>query len=116
MNTIHGILTRERARSRQTFRQLCRSRWGLLFIAAIFLVLSAPAARAQTTAQLTGTVQDNSGAMIPGAQVTLTDQATGIPRVVQTNRQGLYAFPSLVPGTYNVKIEAKSFQSREITG
>ena len=35
---------------------------------------------------------------------------------MQTNRQGLYAFPSLVPGTYTVKIEAKNFQSREITG
>jgi hypothetical protein len=54
--------------------------------------------------------------MIPGAQVTLTDEATRLTRVISTNRQGLYAFPSLVPGTYTVKVEAKSFQSREITG
>jgi hypothetical protein len=114
MNNIYGILTR--GSSKRTLKQLCGSRWGLPFIAVLCLLLSAPLTRAQTTAQLTGTVQDNSGAMIPGAQVTLTDQATGIPRVVQSNRQGLYAFPSLVPGTYTVKIEAKSFQSREITG
>jgi hypothetical protein len=75
-----------------------------------------PLTHAQTTAQLTGTVQDNSGAVIPGAQVTLTDEATRLTRVVQTNRQGLYAFPSLVPGTYTVKVDAKSFQPREITG
>jgi hypothetical protein len=54
--------------------------------------------------------------MIPGAQVTLTDQATAITRVVQTNRQGLYAFPALVPGTYSVKVSAKSFQPRETVG
>ena len=54
--------------------------------------------------------------MIPGAQVTLTDQSTGITRVVQTNGQGLYAFPSLVPGTYTVKVTAKSFQPRETNG
>jgi hypothetical protein len=54
--------------------------------------------------------------MVPGAQVTLTDEATGTTRVVQTNRQGLYAFPSLVPGTYSVKVDAKSFQPKEITG
>ena len=54
--------------------------------------------------------------MIPGAEVTLTDEATHLMRVVQTNRQGLYAFPSLVPGTYTVKISAKSFQTKVITG
>ena len=114
MNNIHGILTR--GRSRQTLRQFCKSRWGLLFIAITFLLLSGQLAHAQTTAQLTGSVQDASGAMVPGAQVTLTDEATRLTRVVQTNRQGLYAFPSLVPGTYTVKAEAKSFQPKEITG
>ena len=57
-------------------------------IGAAMLLLSAPLTYAQTTAQLTGTVQDNSGAVIPGAQVTLTDEATRLARVVQTNRQG----------------------------
>ena len=54
--------------------------------------------------------------MIPGADITLTDQATHIKRIVQTNRQGLYAFPSLVPGTYTVKVKRKGFQAKEITG
>ncbi len=82
----------------------------------MLLLLSVPLAQAQTTAQLTGTVLDTSGAVIPGAAVTLTDESTGILRVVQTNRQGLYAFPALVPGTYSVKVTAKSFQPKEITG
>ncbi len=115
MNRIFSILN-ERV-PKPGLRQLCgKAPWGLPFIAVLLLLLSAPLTHAQTTAQLTGTVQDSSGAMIPGAEVTLTDQSTGIKRVVQTNHQGLYAFPSLVPGTYSVKVSAKSFQSREVTG
>ena len=91
--------------------------WMFTLAACAMLALFAPAAsRAQTTAELTGTVQDNTNAVIAGATVTLTDEANGTSRSVQTNRQGLYAFPSLVPSTYTVKVDAKSFQSREITG
>jgi hypothetical protein len=115
MNSTCGVPTRRG--QKRDLRQLCgRGRWILPLIGVALLLLSVPLASAQTTAQLTGIVQDNSGAMIPGAEITLTDQATGIKRIVQTNRQGLYAFPSLVPGTYTVKVSAKSFQSKEITG
>ena len=111
MNNASGVL------NKRGLRQLCgTSRWLLPLIGVALFLLSAPLTHAQTTAQLTGTVQDNSSAVIPGAQVTLTDEATGLTRVVQTNRQGLYAFPALVPGTYTVKVEAKSFQSKEVTG
>ena len=82
----------------------------------MLLLFSGPLTHAQTTAQLTGTVEDTSGAVIPGAQVTLTDEATGVSRVVQTNGQGLYAFPALVPGSYTLKASAKGFQGKEITG
>jgi len=115
MNNTYGVPTRRG--QKRDLRQLCgRGRCILPFIGVALLLLSVPVARAQTTAQLTGIVQDNSGAMIPGAEITLTDQASGSKRIVQTNRQGLYAFPSLVPGTYTVKVSAKSFQSKEITG
>jgi hypothetical protein len=116
MNSTSGALIRRGLKN--DLRQLRGSvRWTLLpLIGVALLLLSASPTHAQTTAQLTGTVQDSSGAMIPGAQVTLTDQATGITRVVQTNRQGFYAFPALVPGTYSVKVTAKSFQPRETVG
>ncbi len=115
MNNASGVLSRRGLK--RGLRQLCGTgRWLLPLIGVALLLVSAPLTHAQTTAQLTGIVQDNSSAVIPGAQVTLTDQATGITRVVQTNRQGLYAFPALVPGTYTVKVEAKSFQSKEVTG
>ena len=115
MNNASSVLTRRG--QKRDLRQLCGTgRWILPLIGIALSLLCGPLAHAQTTAQLTGTVQDASGAVIPGAQVTLTDESTRITRVVQTNRQGLYAFPSLVPGTYTVKVDAKSFQPKEITG
>lgn len=65
---------------------------------------------------ISGEVQDQAGGVIPGAQVVLTNVATADSRTVQTNEVGVYAFPSLVPGIYNIKIEAKGFKAKEVTG
>jgi hypothetical protein len=72
--------------------------------------------RAQVTATLTGSVEDQSGGVIPGAQVTLTNEATQESRVEQTNGAGIYAYPSLVPGTYDIKATAKGFKTKIVTG
>ena len=115
MNNACGVLSKRGLKRGR--RQLCGTgRWLLPLIGVALFLVSTPLIQAQTTAQLTGTVQDSSSAVIPGAQVTLTDQATGITRVVQTNRAGLFAFPSLVPDTYTLKVSAKSFSAKEITG
>jgi len=96
-----------------------RSVWRVVFwplVVAFACAILAPAGRAQVTATLSGTVQDASGGVIPGAQVTLTNEATQDSRVEQTNGTGLYAFPSLVPGTYDIKASAKGFKSSAVTG
>jgi hypothetical protein len=81
------------------------------------MVLGSPAAlRAQVTATLTGTVEDQSGGVIPGATVTLTNEATKFATVDTSNGAGLYAFPSLTPGTYDIKAAAKGFQAKQVTG
>lgn len=95
---------------------LAAGRWIFPLIGLVFLSLAVTPALAQTTAQLTGTVQDPSGGVIPGAQVTLIDDATQNSRVVQTNGEGLYAFPALLPGTYTLKVAANGFQQKELTG
>lgn len=87
----------------------------LALLAAVCLLLPA-AAHAQVTATLSGTVADSSGGVIPNAQVKLTNEATKDTRVVQTNGAGVYAFPSLVPGTYDIQATAKGFQGKLITG
>ena len=88
---------------------------GILMAMALLLVFL-PFAHAQTEATVSGTVQDPSGAVIPGAQVTLTNEATSDTRQVTSNATGFFAFPALVPGTYSVKATMKGFVPKEITG
>ena len=63
----------------------------------------------QSTASLSGTVTDPSGAVVANAQVTVHSLATGTDRVVTTSSAGLYVVPSLVPGDYSIKVTAGGF-------
>ncbi len=56
-----------------------------------------------------GVVTDPSGAVVPGAMVTVTDVARGVSRTLTTDTAGQYSAPSLTPGAYAVKVEAKGF-------
>ena len=64
---------------------------------------------AQSTATLSGTVTDPSGAVLPGAQVNVHAVATGLDRLVVTDGAGIYAVPSLQPGVYQVEISSPGF-------
>jgi len=82
-------------------------------VAAIVLcagVFSANLAAQTVTGQISGTVTDPSGAVISGAKITLTYALTGQQRSVVTDTSGVFTFPELVPGTYNVAIAAQGFQ------
>jgi hypothetical protein len=85
-------------------------------VGLLAVLLFLPALYAQTTAQLSGTVTDTTGAVIPGAQVTLVNEATHDTRVVTTNDAGLFTFPALLPATYTLKVSAKNFESKNLTG
>src|ERR1051326_3497704 len=67
-------------------------------------------AQAQTVGEITGEVTDPTGAVTPGASVTATNTATNVARVTRTNDSGIYSFPALLPGPYQVKVEAAGFQ------
>jgi hypothetical protein len=72
------------------------------------------AMQAQTdTAQLSGVVSDTSGAVIPGAKVTITNQRTGEQRSTTASEHGSYALTNLRPATYKVSGEAPSLASSE---
>ena len=60
---------------------------------------------AQTHGEITGVVNDSSGALVSGATVTITNHATNAARKAATNGEGVYAFPSLLPGVYSLKVE-----------
>ena len=59
---------------------------------------------------IVGTVTDTSGAAVPGAKVTLSSKGTADTRTVQSDASGNYQFVSLVPGSYEVNIEATGFK------
>lgn len=97
---------------------LRRITWfSVLFIAALFLC-GMPRAHAQSTyASIHGTVTDASGAVLPGAKVTVTNTATGISSTQTTDGNGYYIFPQLaIGGPYTVKIEQSGFQAYQSTG
>jgi hypothetical protein len=64
------------------------------------------AAQSTYTSQLTGIVSDSSGAVIPGAKVTLTDEGTNIAVNNVTNGSGIYRFAGVRPGRYTIRAEA----------
>jgi hypothetical protein len=59
---------------------------------------------------MTGTVRDQAGAVVPGATVTIVDNARGISRETATTSAGVYAVTSLTPSTYDVRVELTGFR------
>lgn len=87
-----------------------------LFVAIVTL-LAASIVNAQiTTAQLTAVATDPSGAVVPNAAVTLTNDATGDVRKTKTNNEGYFAITAIPPGTYTVSIQAAGFQGWQQKG
>jgi hypothetical protein len=81
-----------------------------LSLLVLGLCLSAAVVSAQTFGEITGEVKDPSGAIVPGARVSVTNTATNALRSSVTNEAGIYSFPALVPGFYSVKVELPGFQ------
>lgn len=83
------------------------------WIGLLALILITPLSiRAQLTGkgQITGTVTDKTGAVIPDAQVLATSTATGITTTTRSTGAGIYTFSALDPGTYTVTTTARGFQ------
>src|SRR2546427_8733351 len=77
----------------------------------VFSALSLNAFSQSTNATVGGTVQDASGAFIPGVSISATNTGTGIATTVISNDAGAYQFASLQPGTYDLKAELPGFQA-----
>ncbi len=81
-------------------------------VAAIAFVLTA-SAWAATSGRITGTVTDASGASVTGAQLTFVEQSQHVSYTTVSDRQGVYNFPNLPVGTYNLHITAPGFADQE---
>jgi hypothetical protein len=89
-----------------------RTTWlRILSCALLFAISLCPAMlRAQvTTATISGSLMDPTGAVIPKATVVATEQATGVQTKATTNKSGEYTLSFLKPGTYTITIDAKGF-------
>ena len=78
---------------------------------ALCLGLLAPSASAQEArGSIVGRVVDQTGAAIPGAQVSVTSQAMGTKQAASTNESGAYQATYLIPGLYTVEVETTGFK------
>ncbi|HXW93347.1 MAG TPA: TonB-dependent receptor [Terriglobales bacterium] len=82
-------------------------------VLAFFCVL-APAQTTVSTGSIQGTVTDLTGAVVPGAKVSITNKSTKRVIQVATTTTGTYASGALMPGNYTVRIEAKGFKTSEL--
>jgi hypothetical protein len=67
-------------------------------------------------ATMSGTVSDTSGGVVPGANISVKNVATGITRITVTNGAGLYTVPNLQPGPYEINASASGFNTDVRTG
>ena len=89
---------------------------GLTERIGIFLLLTATAVWAQSTAQIGGTVKDQSGAVLPGVEVTVTQTDTGVKRTATTVETGSYVLPNLPLGPYRLEAALPGFRTYVQTG
>lgn len=94
------------------------SHWFFLFFAFGIIISSAVRGVAQTasTGMIEGTVQDATSAYIAGATLRLTHVGTNVQRTTQSDSDGRYSFPLLVPGVYDLEVALSGFTTVRQTG
>src|SRR5215831_6226215 len=90
-----------------------RSSWQRLFTTLRGVVLSLLCAASlfgQATGRITGSVVDPSGGMVPGVTVLCKNADTGLARSADTNQSGIFEFPDLPIGNYQLEVSKQGFQ------
>ncbi len=82
----------------------------------LLLFVSASAFAQETRSTLTGRITDSTGALIPHAQITITNLDTGFVTAIQSNDVGLYTAPFLLPGNYKIGVTETGFKNYLHTG
>ena len=85
-------------------------RSAVVLVICLFVPGFVPDAGAQTTATISGTVQDINGGVLPGVTVTATHTGTALARTAVTGLEGRYVIPALPPGDYELRAELAGFQ------
>ena len=90
------------------------AKWISIFVIALFALFTAPAAIAQSSGEVSGTVTDATGAIISNATVTLRNLATNAERQVKTDSAGIYAFTNVQPAQYTVTATSSGFGTTKL--
>jgi Carboxypeptidase regulatory-like domain len=93
-----------------------RSEFRSAFQVVCVSLFLAPIALSQITGSLSGKVHDVSGALVPGAKVTLVDEKSGAKRGTVSNGEGLFIINAVQPDTYDLLVTAKGFETYKVTG
>ena len=86
-----------------------------IYLSAAFFLLVSTAFPQGERATISGTVSDNTQAIIPGVKVSLKNVATNIMATTESNSAGIYVFPSLSPGSYELTFEKEGFRTRRVS-
>src|SRR5438552_19172414 len=88
------------------------AQWSLvLAFLALVVVASVPMGAQVTGATISGTVKDSSGAVVPNANISVKNSATGTSRQTISDSAGLYSIPNLAPGNYDITISVPGFST-----
>ncbi len=118
MKNLHALLgaLRSRTAGKPYFHDSRQSFLPVALTACLLLGLWPLSSHAQGLSGITGTITDDSGAVVPEATVTATNTATNIVHTTVTTSQGSYYITDVNPGTYRVKIEKAGFQTAVLAG
>src|SRR5437667_11602576 len=93
-----------------------RNRGINLVVTFLFCILTCGAVLGQSTAQVSGAVKDQTGAVLPGTEVTMTQTETGLKRTTVTDETGSYSLPNLPIGPYRLEASLPGFRLYAQTG
>src|SRR5438552_8090879 len=97
-------------RSRKRIQRVC------VLVALVSLNFSIVMMLAQSTAQISGAIKDQTGAVLPGVEVTMTQAETGFKRTAVTDETGSYVLPNLPVGPYRFEAALPGFRTYIQTG
>jgi hypothetical protein len=108
-----GEATKARNTNRSKFEKeghMRQAKYRFLLL-PLFFVLACVGLYAQANSEVTGIVTDQTGAVVAGAKIVLTDPATGTVKTTASGATGLYDISGLNPANYNMKVTAKGFEA-----
>src|SRR5437879_1474120 len=91
-------------------------RFAVAFLTMFWIIFAFTAAAQQNTGTILGVVKDSSGAVVPGASVTMVNEETSLTRAVTTGENGGFRAPALPVGHYTLRVELTGFRTQAQRG